>query len=86
MTALEYKSPQSAALITEELIQKDILRKRSNGELQFIKDFDAESVHARTVDIPLVGMVICGAPILAKENIEALRSYDPEVYFAVTVL
>jgi len=70
MTVLGYKSPRSAALIIEELIQKGILRKRSNGDLQLIKDIDADSVHARTVDIPLVGMVTCGAPILAQENIE----------------
>ncbi len=70
MTALGYKSPRSAALIIEELIQKGILRKRSNGDLQLIKDIDADSVHARTVDIPLVGMVTCGVPILAQENIE----------------
>lgn len=70
MTALGYKSPRSAALIIEELIQKGILRKRSNGELQLIKDIDSDSVHARTVDVPLVGMVTCGAPILAQENIE----------------
>ncbi|MEK6691944.1 MAG: hypothetical protein AABY44_00765, partial [Nitrospirota bacterium] len=31
MTALGYKSPRSASLIIEELIQKGILRKRSNG-------------------------------------------------------
>lgn len=70
MTSLGYKSPRSAALIIEELIQKGILRKRSNGELQLIKDIDADSVHAHTVDIPLVGMVTCGVPILAQENIE----------------
>jgi repressor LexA len=70
MTALGYKSPRSAALIIEELSQKGILRKRSNGDLQLIKDIDADSSHARTVDIPLVGMVTCGVPILAQENIE----------------
>ncbi len=70
MTALGYKSPRSAALIIEELIQKGILKKRSNGDLQLIKVLDADSVHARTVDIPLVGMVTCGVPILAQENIE----------------
>ncbi|KAF0145416.1 MAG: LexA repressor [Nitrospirae bacterium] len=70
MAALRYKSPRSAALIIEELIQKGILRKRSNGDLQLIKDIDADSAHARTVDIPLVGMVTCGMPILAQENIE----------------
>jgi repressor LexA len=70
MTALGYKSPRSAALIIEELSQKGILRKRSNGDLQLIKDIDGDSAHARTVDIPLVGMVTCGVPILAQENIE----------------
>jgi repressor LexA len=70
MSALGYKSPRSAALIIEKLIQKSILRKRANGDLQLIKDIDADSVHARTVDIPLVGMVTCGVPILAQENIE----------------
>lgn len=70
MTALGYKSPRSAALIIEELIQKGILRKRPNGDLQLIKDIDANSVHAHTVDIPLVGIVTCGMPILAQENIE----------------
>ncbi len=70
MTALGYKSPRSAAIIIEELIRKGILKKRSNGDLQLIKDIDADSVHARTVDIPLVGMVTCGVPIFAQENIE----------------
>ena len=70
MSALGYKSPRSAALIIEELIQKGILKKRSNGDLQLIKDIDADSVHARTVNVPLVGMVTCGTPILAQENIE----------------
>ncbi|MBI4654520.1 MAG: repressor LexA [Nitrospirae bacterium] len=70
MTELGYKSPRSAALIIEELIQKGILRKRSNGDLQLIKVLDSDSVHARTVDVPLVGMASCGLPILAQENIE----------------
>ncbi len=70
MTSLGYKSPRSAALIIDELIRKGILKKRSNGELQLIKDIDADSVHARTVDIPLVGVATCGVPILAQENIE----------------
>jgi len=70
MTALGYKSPRSAALIIEELIEKGILKKRSNGDLQLVKDIGVDSGHARTVDIPLVGTVPCGVPILAQENIE----------------
>jgi len=70
MTGLGYKSPRSASLIIEELIQKGILKKRSNGDLQLIKDVETDSDHARTVDVPLVGIVPCGAPILAQKNIE----------------
>ncbi len=70
MNALKYKSPRSAALIIEELIQKGILKRRSNGDLQLIKDPESNLLHARTVDIPLVGTVTCGTPILAQENIE----------------
>ncbi len=70
MRFLGYKSPRSAALIIEELIQKGILRKRPNGDLQLIKDLNTNLVHARTVNVPLVGTVACGMPILAHENIE----------------
>ena len=70
MAELGYKSPRSASLIIAELIQKGILRKRPDGDLQLIKDVESDSVHARTVDIPLVGMATCGVPILAQENIE----------------
>ncbi len=75
MTALGYKSPRSAALIIDELVQKKILAKRSDGTLQLIvKQFENNRTHARTVNIPLVGTVACGAPILANENIEGLIS------------
>lgn len=70
MTALGYKSPRSAALIIDELVQKGILKKRSDGDLQLLKDPESNSAHAQTIDIPLIGLVTCGMPILAKENIE----------------
>lgn len=79
MTALGYKSPRSAALIIEELIEKGILKKRSNGTLQLIKDVDSDSTHARTVNVPLVGTVACGMPILAYENNEALIPVSVEL-------
>lgn len=72
MAALGYKSPRSAALIIEKLIEIGILKKRSDGSLQIIKEVDSDSTHARTVNVPLVGTVACGVPILAQENIEGL--------------
>ena len=72
MKALEYKSPHSAALLIRSLLDKGVLRKRPSGDLQLLKDPQESSAHARTVDVPLVGTVACGSPILAQENIEAM--------------
>lgn len=70
MVALGYKSPRSASLIIDELISKGILKKRSDGDLQLIKDPESGSMHAQTIDVALVGTVACGMPLLAQENIE----------------
>lgn len=67
---LEYKSPRSAHLIIESLIDLGLLRRSENGKLQVGRDMPIEE-NARTVDIPLVGNVACGTPLLAEENIEA---------------
>ena len=73
MNSLGYKSPRSASLIIEELIKEGLLKKRSGGEIQLIRDRESDSTsNARTVNIPLVGNVACGLPILSEENIEAL--------------
>ncbi len=70
MSALGYKSPRSAALIIDRLIESGLVRRRENGELQLLNASENEPGHARTVDVPLLGAVACGAPILAEENIE----------------
>jgi repressor LexA len=70
--ALGYKWPRSAALILSSLISKGILKRGSAGELRLIKDPEEDKSHARTVDVPLVGRIACGAPILAEGNIEAV--------------
>lgn len=72
MTALGYKSPHSVTLLIKSLISKGILGKRPNGALQLIRDTQESLAHARTIDIPLVGTVACGTPLLAQENIEAM--------------
>lgn len=70
MAALSYKSPRSAALIVENLLSKKVLKKRRDGSLQLLEDPSPDSINTRTVDVPLVGTVACGLPILAEENIE----------------
>jgi repressor LexA len=71
MNAMDYKSPRSAVLLMEELEENGFLEKKSEGGYRLIKDL-SEGNMARTVSVPLVGAVTCGAPMLAEENIEAL--------------
>jgi repressor LexA len=71
MKEMNYKSPLSPMLLLNELAASGFLEKRHDGSYKLLKDLtEGESV--RTVAVPLVGMVTCGAPILAQENIEAM--------------
>lgn len=70
MGALGYKSPRSAQDILEQLVQKGIIKKFESGDYQLIRDPDLLSSHIQTVNVPIVGAVAAGTPILAEENIE----------------
>jgi repressor LexA len=72
MTEMGYKSPRSAAVIIEQLIEKSVLRKKSDGTLQFLDIEQEDTNSAQTIDVPLLGSVACGAPILAEENVDAM--------------
>ncbi|MDD4910502.1 MAG: transcriptional repressor LexA [Candidatus Omnitrophica bacterium] len=70
MADLSYKSPRSVQDILEQLQEKGVIKKFKNGDYQLIRDLDFGSMHAQTTNIPIVGTVACGTPILAEENIE----------------
>jgi len=72
MTSLGYRSPRSAAVIYESLIKKGVFRRKKNGNLQLINGIADDSVRAQTVNVPLVGSISCGVPVLAEENVEAM--------------
>jgi len=72
MTSLGYRSPRSAAVIYENLIKKGVFRRKKNGNLQLVNGIADDSVRAQTVDVPLVGSISCGVPVLAEENVEAM--------------
>lgn len=72
MASLGYRSPRSAAVIYGNLIEKGILRRKRDGNLQFVEVVEDNMSRAQTVDVPLVGSISCGVPILAEENIEAV--------------
>ena len=69
-SAMKYRSPRSALILLNELIKKGFLKRKEDGKLQLRKDLTEQEDHARTVDVPLVGVVPCGTPLLAEENIE----------------
>ena len=71
MAALGYKSPRSAQDILEQLTQKGIIKKFDTGEYQLLRDPDLHRHHIQTVNVPVVGSVAAGTPILAEENIDA---------------
>ncbi len=80
MNSLGYRSPRSAAVLYENLVEKGILRRKRNGNFQFVKDAaENENVRAQTVDVPLVGVVACGAPILAEENVQGKISVSTKL-------
>lgn len=65
-----YKSPRSALLLMEELVVAGCLEKKGDGTYRLLRDLEENNV-AQTVLVPLVGVVTCGLPILAEENIQA---------------
>jgi len=69
--ALKYKSPRTAFLILNGLIEKGWLKRKGDGALQIKRDMPVTHDHARTIEVPVVGSVACGTPLLAEENIEA---------------
>ena len=79
MASLGYRSPRSASLIVDKLIKKGILRRKEDSNLQFIKNLAEDPTRAQTVDVPLIGMVACGMPVLAEENTQALISVSTKL-------
>jgi repressor LexA len=62
-------SPRSASLVIERLIKAGLLKKAGRSyKLVDSRHTLGESI--ATVDVPLVGRVACGAPMLAVENVE----------------
>ncbi len=79
MSSLGYQSPRSASLIVDKLIKKGVLRRKEGGGLQFIKNLEDDTSRAQTVDVPLIGMVACGTPMLAEENIQGMISVSTKL-------
>lgn len=78
MKVLGYKSTYSVLLILNKLIEAGFLSKKE-GKLKLIKDIKESNLHAQTVNIPLLGSIPCGSPLLAEENIESYISISTSI-------
>ncbi|MDD2889603.1 MAG: transcriptional repressor LexA [bacterium] len=70
MVSMGYQSPRSISIIIDGLIEKKILQRKLDGKLRFLKNIPDDKANAQTVDVPLIGTVAAGTPMLAEENIE----------------
>ena len=74
MSALGYRSPRSAQDILEQLETKGIIKKMDKGDYQFLHDPEFGDPHVKTVHVPVIGMIACGTPLLAEQNIEGYNA------------
>lgn len=61
------KSPRSASLVIDRLIKAGLIRKIGR---QLILIGVPSNASVSTVEVPLVGAVTCGTPMLAEENVQ----------------
>jgi repressor LexA len=68
MKSMGFSSPRAVSYLLEKLSDKGIVKRGPEG-LRIVSDFNGDESRISTVDIPLVGEVACGSPILAEQNI-----------------
>ena len=61
-------SPRSASLVVDRLVKANLLIK--NGREIKLAKTHSSTPSARTIDVPLLGLVPCGSPMFAEENID----------------
>lgn len=64
------KSPRSASIVIDRLERMGLLKKLGTN-LHLTENNSNSHLSIETIDVPLVGTVTCGLPMLAQENIEA---------------
>ncbi|MEX0621693.1 MAG: transcriptional repressor LexA [Candidatus Woykebacteria bacterium] len=70
MGLLESKSIKSVQEILFTLQQKGIIKKFEDGHYKLVLNPDLGQHIYQTIDVPIVGMVSCGNPLFAEENVE----------------
>ncbi|QQS16041.1 MAG: repressor LexA [Candidatus Moraniibacteriota bacterium] len=62
-------SPRSAVLALQRLEKAGLIR-RSGRKIRLVSQGNSSNASVTTIDVPLVGSIAAGAPILAEENVE----------------
>lgn len=75
--AVGYSSPRSAQLLLSRLKQKGLIREK-NGSIALASKQASEATE-RTVDVPLVGSIACGAPSLAEQDVEGVVAISTKI-------
>lgn len=71
--AMRFKSPRSVTQYYEALERAGLIRRREGARnIQILKKIiePIQNGNAKTVLVPIVGVVACGTPLLAEENLE----------------
>jgi len=76
---LGYKSPRSITILLDRMKEKGLIYRDENNNLRINEGFKGDISAVSTVDVPVIGIVSCGAPILAEENIRAKIPIDTSI-------
>lgn len=80
MKLMGYRSPRSTALIFKRLERARFLKKKANGSLQVFDDGGGSALdYVQTVKVPLIGVVACGLPIVAEENLQGFFAISTNI-------
>ncbi len=71
MAAMDYKSPRSAAVMFDKLVEQGVLNRCPDSRKLSFKEGAANQSATNTVEVPLVGTSSCSGPLFAEERIEA---------------
>lgn len=78
--ALGFPSHSSAQACVESLVRKGVLERSPQHRGLRLPPGHAAAHRAATYELPLIGRVAAGSPILAEENIESQLEVDPSLF------
>lgn len=76
MKALGFSSLSMVHRYVDKLISKELIKKNELGEIQISDNLSL----GQTILAPIVGVVTCGSPIYAQENIEGMYQLPTEIF------